>query len=602
MKLRSKVKRFILQHRMLSPGDTVICAVSGGADSLCLLHLLANAAVSYKKETEEQVMTSVHVRAVHVHHGIRGASADADAARVQNICKDWGVPLTVRYADAPALAQKEHIGLEEAARKLRYQVLFEEVQKNPRTVIAVAHNLDDNAETLLMHLCRGAGIQGLAGIAPVKNLPYEAFGTALTEPDDVLAYSSEKERSVQTSGESKRNRLTHMRIIRPLLKTTRAEIEEYLCAQGITWCTDETNADTAYTRNAVRNELFPYLAAQINARSKEHIAEAAEHLREVAAYLDRQAECAYERCLTADGALNLQQLKTEDDLIQSEILKMAITRHEETVNRTEIQAIAETKTGNKSEPKTMTDTKNNRRARSGASESYERNHLENLKKLVSSLDGTKTLNLPGGITAERRYDKLYFHSRSYKKIAPQCERVPESAGSLCETNDEAQDFKAALALPTKAHPCRQISLETGIGLELRFFETMQENSTVDVGDKNDGSSNGYITPLIRESKDAFRASYTNRLDYDKMNEVLCSEKEEPTFRKRAAKDHLLIAGGRHKTLKKYMIDDKIPACARDGMYVLAAGSRVLWIPGFYTEPGLMAGRDSERVLELIYTK
>ncbi len=229
----------IREQNLLQPGDTVLVALSGGADSVALLRAL----LALERYT---------VLAAHLQHGIRGAEADRDAQYVEALCSALGVPLVLGQADVPALAAQTGESLEECARRVRYQFL-EEAAAPRRAKIATAHTRDDNAETLLLHLGRGAGLRGLAGI------PYRRGA-----------------------------------IVRPLLDVPRAAVEAYLAALGQSFCTDSTNADLHYTRNLVRHTVLPPLRAAFPAFD-EAAARCARSLREDADYLEAQAEAAWNR-------------------------------------------------------------------------------------------------------------------------------------------------------------------------------------------------------------------------------------------------------------------------------------------------------------------
>ena len=195
---------------MLPAGARVLCAVSGGADSICLLHLL--------KSLEEE--RGVRVFAAHYEHGLRGEESLRDAAFVGERCRSLGVPLALEHGDVRAYAAERRLGLEEAARDLRYAFLERAADGFGCSRIATAHNADDNAETLLLNLIRGSGGRGLSGIPPRRG-----------------------------------------RIVRPLLEKSRAEIEAYLAAQGLSHVEDASNADPAFRRNYLRREVMPRLRA-----------------------------------------------------------------------------------------------------------------------------------------------------------------------------------------------------------------------------------------------------------------------------------------------------------------------------------------------------
>ena len=246
------VKALTAEYDMLPPGGAVLCAVSGGADSMCLLHLL----LELSREG------GFRVCAAHYHHGMRGAAADADAAFVSRWCADRGVPCAVERGDVYAEAERRGLGVEETGRRLRYEFLRRAAAELGCGRVATAHNADDNLETLLLHLARGTGLHGLAGIPPRR-------------------------------GE----------IVRPLLTTSRAEITAYLEEHNVPHVEDATNADEYYARNRIRRQVVPVLR-QLNPRLTESAAETMGYLRADDDFLNAQAAAA---CRNARWA--------EDDLV-----------------------------------------------------------------------------------------------------------------------------------------------------------------------------------------------------------------------------------------------------------------------------------------------
>ena len=201
----------------MSAGERVCVAVSGGADSVALL--LAVAEANRGKEALGVVLS-----AIHVHHGLRGAEADADEAFVQELCNRLDVPLVVDRVDVAGRQAAVHEGLEEAARELRYRAFWELMKSGKADVVATAHTLDDQAETVMMKLLRGAWTEGIGGIAPV----------------------------VEDKGRQGR-------VVRPMLGARREDVEAFLSGRGQTWREDATNRDVSLTRNRVRHELMPML-------------------------------------------------------------------------------------------------------------------------------------------------------------------------------------------------------------------------------------------------------------------------------------------------------------------------------------------------------
>ncbi|WP_263368541.1 tRNA lysidine(34) synthetase TilS [Edaphobacter bradus] len=206
----------------IHPGDRLCVAISGGADSVALL-LAIHAANTAPRES-----LGVGLSAAHVHHGIRpDTESDADLAFVEDLCIQFDIPLHIHRADIPARASQARETLEEAARTVRYDFFRSLIASGHADTILTAHTLDDQAETVLLKLLRGAWTEGLAAIHPIIhiNTPNQRPG----------------------------------KILRPLLQTRRTEIEAYLHALNQPWRDDSTNADTTYTRNRVRHELLPQL-------------------------------------------------------------------------------------------------------------------------------------------------------------------------------------------------------------------------------------------------------------------------------------------------------------------------------------------------------
>lgn len=212
-------------------GERVACAVSGGADSVALL--LGMVEANGRKDALGVVLS-----AVHVHHGLRGAEADADEGFVRELCERMGVALTVLRVDVPARQAAEGEGVEEAARALRYEA-FAGLAVD---AVATAHTLDDQAETVVMKLLRGAWTEGLGGIAPEK-------------PGQGSRAKGQHGPATVAGGFDGRG----PRIVRPVLRVRRTEVEAFLRARGQAWREDATNRDLALTRNRVRHELMPVL-------------------------------------------------------------------------------------------------------------------------------------------------------------------------------------------------------------------------------------------------------------------------------------------------------------------------------------------------------
>ncbi len=474
-----RVKKYMDAQDMIAAGDLAVAGVSGGADSVCLLHIL------WRLRAERPFRLAV----VHVNHGLR-TEAGADAKFVRRLCEEWEIPFFLREADAAGYAALHGISTEEAGRQLRYQAFAEtlakmedamaagsfgeqeDVKAELRTTaekkavcgrcrVAVAHNAQDRAETMLFHLFRGTGLKGLSSIRPVRET-----------------------------------------VIRPLLQLSREEIEVYLTAQGLSWCEDSTNGEDAYVRNRIRHHILPFAEQEICSGAVAHMGELADLLAETEDYLSRETERLYESCLTEILGLRLDRLKNLDPVMQKRVLLRAL---EEVVPyRKDITA----------------------------------RHIEGLLALAEK-GGSGSLSLPCGIRAYKEYDTLRFVWAQEDKG-----NVPQDAG---------------------------------VTFTLWEKEAIPEDSLFYKKEQN-----------IPENR------YTKWFDYDKITTALL-------LRPRKEGDYLTIDDALHtQSLKRYLINEKVPKKKRDALYVLADGSHVLWVPGYRTSSGFHVSGETKRVLEVHY--
>ena len=261
----------IKQYNMLDGCTGILVGYSGGADSSVLLRLMCGLC----RERD------IYLVAVHVHHGIRGDEADRDAEFCRRTCEELGVEFRLIRADIPALASRLGRGIEETARDFRYSEFGRILDSDARlSHVAVAHNSDDNAETLIFNLVRGCGVDGLGGIVPIRPLgniaqPLGESARSLSSVESARSLSSVESARSLSSAESTWSRSGAISsqpqlsdrtvksrggtLIRPLITVQKREILGYCAENGIEYIIDSTNADTAYTRNYIRAEIIPRL-------------------------------------------------------------------------------------------------------------------------------------------------------------------------------------------------------------------------------------------------------------------------------------------------------------------------------------------------------
>lgn len=267
--IEEKVKKYIVDNELIQYGDTIIIGVSGGADSMMLLHFLN----TYKN------FYGIKLKVAHVHHGIR-KEADEDRDYVKDVCLKWDVPCFVHHCDIRALSKIKKISEEEAGRVERYNFFIS--LTNPHDKIATAHNTNDQAETLIMRFLRGADIKGLRGIMPKRS-----------------------------------------NIIRPILCLTRKEIEAYCAAKNIIYHDDHTNFETVYTRNKIRLKCIPYIEEHMNPNVVQTLFEHSELYKEEEDFLENYITNIFQKVVKKEKdnlIINIKYLEKEKIYIQKKLI------------------------------------------------------------------------------------------------------------------------------------------------------------------------------------------------------------------------------------------------------------------------------------------
>lgn len=231
-----KIQKFTKKHNLISPGDRIVAAVSGGPDSVFMLHYLLRV----------RKFMNLSISMVHLHHGIRGEEADEDAAFCKKIAQTYNLPYLEIHQDVPGVARKKKLSIEEAGRLARLSAYRKAIKKFSATAVATGHTADDQAETVLMKIITGTGKVGLSGIHP----NYESY------------------------------------VIRPILSITREEIINYLRCESIDFRIDRTNLQSDYLRNRVRKELIPLIKNRFNPNVVESLCRLARVSREELKFLD----------------------------------------------------------------------------------------------------------------------------------------------------------------------------------------------------------------------------------------------------------------------------------------------------------------------------
>ncbi len=537
--LFSRFRAFVEKHSLIGRGDQITAGVSGGPDSVCLLFLL--------RELQNTLPFSLQV--LHVNHMLRPSAAE-EASYVDKLCKPMAIRCITVDKPVEKLAAKWKISLEEAGRRVRYEALraaaagfrndlpapsaaedasrdtaLREYPQAPvqpgetritlpdiaaaerknaqgpapvgRSLIACAHHLDDQAETLLFRLFRGSGPIGLAGMRP-------------------------RDRDV----------------IRPLLFASKQEILIWLTANAISWYTDESNETDHFTRNRIRRHILPAAEKLVNASASRHTAQAAEKLGLLSDYLRAQAEEALSKCMVFSSSscvsLSVPSFRLLHPALRPYVLMAAADLlSPETESPAASSQVRDLSASPAAAPECGDAPVTGRASREGGFSGLGERQLNALEGLFFS-SGAKALDLPGDMKACREFDlvKLFFP-------APP---------------------PAALSLPA-------VSLQD--------------------------CPNPFKTP-----GEVPKSIYKKYFDYDKINSV-------PALRTRAAGDYLYVEtekrdgtrGLGKKTLKKLLIEQKIPVSERDKLPLLCDGSHVLWVIGGRISAYAKVSESTTRILE-----
>ena len=547
MDLTEKILFYMKRYHMIPENKNIVVGLSGGADSVCLLYVLA----ALRKKLGLQLC------AVHVHHGLRGVEADADEAYVRDICRAWDVPLKAMRIDAAALAKQWGIGCEEAGRRARYEIFEECLQEmgGCRGAIAVAHHRDDCAETLLFHMFRGTGLDGMAGIRPMRKTERESM------------------------------------IIRPLLETGKTEIESFLQEKGISWRIDSTNTGEDYTRNRIRNRVLPYAEKEICSGAGAHLAKEAQLLAETADFVRSCTRQALERCRVEadDLKANACGIEIVEHVGQREGTAEYKRYDKQTIIKLNIELLQQ------EDIFLQKQCVRECLLEIGTGRDLTAAHIEAVRHLVGTdCQSGRKLRIPAcQLEVERQFGLLVF-----RRLERQQDASPEQQDASLEQQDASLELRfdrgRQVGLQTPELPLPEHSSELhvpGMGVvSVRYLQrdeltageknaaaggknTAAGEKKAAAGEKNTAAGEESSASAGAFLKNIPQKKYTKWLDYDKIIQSV-------VFRTRRSGDYLTIDDNfSKKSLKKYMIEEKIPANERNSMLVLADGNHIIWVPG-----------------------
>jgi tRNA(Ile)-lysidine synthase len=537
--LKEKVHMYIVQHHMIRESDVVCVGCSGGADSTLLLVLLC------ELQAENAFGFPFFTAACHVNHHLRGSESDGDEQFVRDLCRKLDVPLWCAQEDVQRRAAENGLGLEEAGREARIAVFGDCLKNRGATKIALAHHADDQAETVLYHLARGAALTGLSGMRPV-NGP----------------------------------------VIRPLLAVTHLEICAELERREIRWRTDSSNASELFARNRIRHGLIPELEREVHQGAARHIAGTAEIVRMADDFIAEETKSRarkYVRTFSEGEAFPAGGRSGRGSALY---IDGALCSEPEIIRRGVLLESLCTLAGRKKD--------------------IGRVHVESLLALFGREIG-KRVDLPYGICAFRESGGIaLFVSQEAEKLVPAALREMEGAVPLSGWEPEKGGF--ALAVTGRAEPVRitksgvyrfdDARIEVRIMSRRDMEECMKDGRTTCSRDVSDGG-----IKCSRDVPDDGAAcvrvpqkTYTKWLNYDKIKKGLL-------IRNRLPGDYLTLdEDGRKQKLKSYFINSKIGRDKRDRIILLAEDSHVYWAVGGRISAAAKIGPDTERVIQIAVTR
>jgi tRNA(Ile)-lysidine synthase len=368
-KVESKVLDFTRRYSLIPRKELVVVGVSGGADSVCLLHVLA----------KWRRTLGIRLHIAHLNHQLRGVESEADAEYVSNLACLLGIPSTIESRDVAAHRTERNCSIEEAARELRYAFFAAVARKMGARRIAIGHTRDDQVETVLMHILRGTGTTGLCGLAPCSPMAYDSQG--MSSPVFPLP--------LRDSPLSLRAKRSNLLIVRPLLDITREETASYCQEHQHAPRTDFSNLSPSFFRNRLRLHLLPLLR-QYNPGIDQALLRLADIAKEDNAFIEHQASELWDEVARQENNsiyLDKKQLAGLPTALQRHLLRAAVARL------------------------------------AGDVRDIEASHIEAARSLLSK-PASKRISFPHGLICRGGYDELSVASTAGRSQLPPCPLPP----------------------------------------------------------------------------------------------------------------------------------------------------------------------------------
>lgn len=543
IKLESKVIDFIERHSLVSLEEIVVVGVSGGADSVCLLNVLAK----WRKDL------GIKLHIAHLNHQLRGVESEADAKYVSDLAGSLGIPVTIDRQDVTAYRLGRNFSVEEAARELRYAFFARVAGEVGANRIAIGHTRDDQVETILMHILRGTGVTGLCGLAPCSPMAYDSQGREgnLEREEPPMPLTPRVIASPDSSGRS------NLLVIRPLLDITREETKSYCQEYRLDPRIDSSNVSLSFFRNRIRLQLLPQLR-QYNPSIDQALLRLADIAKEDSAFIEQQASELWDGVARQDNNaiyLDRKQIASLPIALQRQLLRTTVTRL------------------------------------AGDTRDIEASHIEAARSLLDKPVG-KRISLPHGIICQGEYDELVIASEASQSQLPSCPfpplpgefplKVPGKtifpgwkviASIIRERVDEGhyEYLKGAWHSPEIASSLLAPSNDKG--------ECHSERS------EESSSTQARLGEIICADFDLHKTG------------------TELFVRQRRPGDRFQPLGmDMPKKLQEFMVDAKIPRSWRGHILVVCSPQQIIWVVGWRIDDRVKVTEASQEILHLEFIR
>jgi tRNA(Ile)-lysidine synthase len=562
--LESKVMDFIQRYSLIAPEDTVVVAVSGGADSVCLFHVL----VKWQKAL------GIRLHVAHLNHQLRGVESETDAGYVSNLADSLGTPITIGRQDVAAYRTKRNCSVEEAARELRYAFLGRVAKKVGADRIATGHTRDDQVETILMHLLRGTGITGLCGLAPCSPMGYDSQETSSRACPTPLPVSH---RSLQAKG-------SNLSVVRPLLDITREETTGYCQEHQLAPRIDSSNLSLSFFRNRLRLQLLPLLR-QYNPSVDQALLRLADIAREDNALIEQQASELWEEMARQENNatyLDRKQLTSLPIALQRQLLRIAVTEL------------------------------------AGDARDIEARHIEAARSLLNKPVG-KRICLPHGFMCQGGYNEIVIASPSLPVI-PTLNEVKGKNLQTPRVNSAWQSqFPPCPFPPLPGEFPLKVPGETVLSGWKVTASVVEER----VGEGHCGHPKGarqsveIAEPVPSASEESRRRiastprndSEESRPAQGKLPEAISADFDfhsagtEFFVRQRQPGDRFQPLGmSMPKKLYEFMVDAKVPRSWRRHIPIVCSPQQIIWVVGWRIDDRVKVTEASKEILRLQFIK